>query len=334
MKHRSTGTICAVAALAAVALTAVDAAAQQAEREIGNLNGDVYWARDFDLHVSTFLVTSEGIVLADPIGTEFATWLKRQLSERFDVPVRYVVYSHKDWDHASGGSVFADTARFVAQENVSRHLGMPPAGTPLPESAVAMDGNGNGRVEQAEATGGLQSNFDLYDANHDGALNGAEVIRGPLADVRPPDVTFAERRTLTLGGKRVELIHLPIEHADDNTVVYYPDDDAVFVVDFVLVNRVPFGALAAEIDQAKAIEALDFEYFAPGHGQIGTRADMVRHRQYREDLRDAVAAGILAGRTREDLRANLRLDEYADWEFYNQWGPDNVTGVYDILTAK
>jgi glyoxylase-like metal-dependent hydrolase (beta-lactamase superfamily II) len=315
-------------------VAALPAGAQQAAREIGRLNGDVYWARDFDLHVSVFMVTPEGILVADPIGTEFATWLKGELAERFGLPVRYVVYSHKDWDHASGGVVFADTATFIAQENTPRHLGMPPATTPLPESAAAMDRNGNGRLERGEARGGLANSFALYDADRDGVLSGAEVTRGPLADVRPPDETFASHKTITLGGKRVELIHSPIEHADDNTTIYFPDDDAIFVVDFVLVNRVPFGALVGEIDEAKAIEALDFEYFAPGHGQIGTRADFVAHRQYREDLRDAVAAGIAAGQTLDEIRATVKLEEYAEWEFFEQWGGDNVSGMYGILTSK
>ena len=322
--------------LACMALLALplSSPAQQAEREIGRLNGDVYWARDFDLHVSVFMVTSEGIVLADPIGEEFSQWLKGELEDRFDVPVRYVLYSHKDWDHASGGEVFGDTAQFVAHENTSRHLGMPPVVTPLPESARAMDGNGDGRIELSEAQGGFENNFRLYDANADGRLSGAEITRGPLADVRAPDMTYADRHTINLGGKRVQLIHLPIQHADDNSVIYFPDDDAIFVVDFVLVNRVPFGTLSGEIDQAKSIEELEFEYFAPGHGQIGTRADMVAHRQYREDLRDAVAVGIAAGRSAEELRASLKLEAYENWEFYEQWGPDNVTGMYRILTSR
>ena len=330
MRKRILGLACAATLLAGLP----QAQAQQAQREIGRLNGDVYWARDFDLHLSVFMVTPAGIVVADPIGTEFATWLKSELTARFDVPVRYVLYSHKDYDHASGGAVFADTAQFVAHENTSRHLGMPPATTPLPESARDLDSNGNGRIEQGEARGGLQNNFRLYDADRDGVLSGAEITRGPLAEVRAPDSTYADRKTLTLGGKRVELIHLPIEHADDNSIIYFPDDDSVFVVDFVLVNRVPFGLLAGEIDAARSIEELEFEHFVPGHGQVGTRADMVAHREYREALRAAVSEGIAAGRSLEDMRANLEFPRYADWEFMAQWGPDNITGVYRILTAK
>jgi glyoxylase-like metal-dependent hydrolase (beta-lactamase superfamily II) len=250
------------------------------------------------------------------------------------VPVRYVLYSHKDYDHASGADVFADTAQVVAHENTPRYLGLPPANTPLPESAAALDANKDGRIEQSEARGQLQNLFALHDADRDGALSGAEVTRGPLSDVRAPDITYSTRKTITLGGKRVELIHLPIEHADDNSVILFPDDASVFVVDFALVDRLPFGTLVGETDEIRKIEALSFEHFVPGHGHVGTRADLVAHRRYREELREAVAAGIAAGRTLDELRQSVTMDAYEDWEFYQQWRADNVTGMYRILTAK
>src|SRR5262245_32746235 len=77
-------------------------------QEIGKLTGDTYYAR-MDDYVSVFMVTRDGIVLVEPIGTEMATWLKAELTKRFNVPVKYVIYSHSHWDHASGGSVYADT---------------------------------------------------------------------------------------------------------------------------------------------------------------------------------------------------------------------------------
>jgi glyoxylase-like metal-dependent hydrolase (beta-lactamase superfamily II) len=38
------------------------------------------------------------------------------------VPVRYVVYSHSHSDHASDGEAFADSATFVAHENMLRNM--------------------------------------------------------------------------------------------------------------------------------------------------------------------------------------------------------------------
>src|ERR1700693_3304860 len=114
-------------------------------QEIGKLTGDVYYAR-MDDYVSAFMVTSEGIVLVEPIGTEMATWLKAELAKRFNVPVKYVIYSHSHWDHASGGSVYADTARFIGHENMLKNISMPPANTPLPQNVRAQDTKSNGRI--------------------------------------------------------------------------------------------------------------------------------------------------------------------------------------------
>src|SRR4249920_2238587 len=102
---------------------------QHKGREIGKLTGDVYWAR-MDDYLSAFLVTPEGIVLVEPVGTEFATWLKGELAQRFKVPVKYVIYSHHHWDHASGGAVYRDTVQLVGHANMNAHLLMPPADTP------------------------------------------------------------------------------------------------------------------------------------------------------------------------------------------------------------
>src|SRR5947209_7480287 len=148
-------------------------------QEIGKLTGDVYYAR-MDDYVSVFMVTPEGIVLAEPIGSEMATWLKTELARRFNVPVKYVIYSHYHWDHASGGDAYADTARFIGHENMIKGLKMAPPNTPLPQNVRAQDTNGNGLIEKAEAQGNLKNQFELYDANQDGVLSGAEVVRGPL----------------------------------------------------------------------------------------------------------------------------------------------------------
>ena len=148
-------------------------------REIGQLTGDVYYARSDD-YLSAFMVTPDGIVLVEPVGTEFATWLKGELQRRFGVPVKYVIYSHSHADHSSGAAVFKDTARIIGHEALLGLLAMPPPATQLPQNLRAQDANGNGRLERAEAQAPLAALFDLYDADGDGTLNGAEATRGPL----------------------------------------------------------------------------------------------------------------------------------------------------------
>jgi glyoxylase-like metal-dependent hydrolase (beta-lactamase superfamily II) len=305
-------------------------------REIGKLTGDVYFAR-MDDYLSVFMVTRDGIILVEPIGSEFAAWLKGELAQRFKVPVRYVIYSHSHWDHASGGAVYADTARFVAHENLVKLLAMPPATTPLPQGMRAQDANGNGRIEASEAAGNVKNLFALYDADDDGAVSGAEATRGPLKNVRPPDQTYTDRLTLELGGKRVELLSKPTGHANDNTIVRFVDgSNVLFASDWITVRRLPFGgdvATPEEIALAKSVEAMDFEHFVCSHGMLGKKADVTANIRYREELRDAVAKAIAAGQTVEQAQASVLMDAYKGWEFYAQQRPQNVAGTYRALTA-
>jgi glyoxylase-like metal-dependent hydrolase (beta-lactamase superfamily II) len=303
-------------------------------QEINKLTGDIYYAR-MDDYVSGFMVTPEGIVLVEPIGAEMATWLKAELAKRFNTPVKYVIYSHSHWDHASGGSVYADTARFIGQENMLKNIAMPPANTPLPQNVRAQDTNGNGRIEKTEAQGNIQSFFDLYDANHDGVLSGAEVTRGPIGNVRPPDITYTDRLNINVGGKRVEVISRPIAHADDNTLVRFVDGtNVLFASDWITVHRIPFGQISdVETPMVKAVEAMDFEYFLCSHGAIGKKADVTANIRYREELRAAVAKAVAAGQSLEEAQKSVTMDPYKDWEFYEQQRPQNVAGMYRAVTA-
>jgi len=251
--------------------------------------------------------------------------------------VKYVIYSHHHWDHGSGASVYADTARIIGHEAMLKRLAMPPAETPLPQNVRMQDANGNGRIEASEAQGNIKAQFALYDANRDGVLSGAEVTRGPLAFVVPPDLTYTDRVTITLGGKRVEVLPRPIAHADDNTIVRFVDgSNVLFASDWITVRRVPFGGDVATKDElalVKTVEGLEFEHFVCSHGMLGTKADVIANIQYREELRAAVAKAIAAGQTLEQAQASVTMDAYKDWEFYEQQRPANVAGTYRALTT-
>jgi glyoxylase-like metal-dependent hydrolase (beta-lactamase superfamily II) len=306
-------------------------------REIGKLTGDVYYARGDD-YVSAFMVTPDGIVLVEPVGTEFATWLKGELASRFGVPVRYVIYSHSHADHASGAAVFADTARIIGHDALVGLLAMPPPTTPLPQNLRGQDGNGNGRIERAEAQGQVAALFELYDADADSVLSGAEATRGPLKYVTPPDLTYTGPVNIRLGGKLVEVIPIPTDHAPDNTVVRFVDGSSVvFASDWITNGRVPFGpnvTLPSEIAKIKQVEALDFEHFVCSHGRLGTKADVTANRQYREAVATAVTAAIAAGKTLEQARDTVLMSDYSSWEFYEQQRPQNVAGAYRLLSEN
>jgi glyoxylase-like metal-dependent hydrolase (beta-lactamase superfamily II) len=312
-----------------------DALAQQKPpaRGIVNITGQLYRAQN-DNHYTVFLVTPEGVIMSDPINRDFGRWLKAEIAARHKVPVRYVLYTHKDWDHASGGVVFADTATFVGHANMRAGVALPGGTPPLPENAVKMDANRNGLIERSEAAGGTAGQFDLIDFNRDGILTSNELIRGPVNDVHLPSETFRDRHTVTFGGKRVIMIPLGTAHTNDSTVLYFPDERTVFSADVMQVRRLPQAitpSVGAYIDALRTIQSLDYDHAATGHAMMGTKKDVAQSLQYLEDLATGVAAGIGAGRSLADIQKTLMLDAYKGFERWDTHRTVHIAQVYELL---
>lgn len=302
---------------------------------------------------TVFMVTDEGIVLADPLSPDFARWLKAEFATRFGVPVRYVVYSHYHWDHASGGEVFADTARFVGHQNMQHYLELPPPSTTLDdvvgqyEPVAALDANGDGVVDRNEIPvdfqrfpGSREDQFNGFDANKDGVLSGPEVVRGPISYVYPPDITYSDEVEISLGGKRVKLTWVgDINHSSDNSLITFPDENVMLIVDYIsgrLPNREMDYELGKFEEWMQAIylteeTAKDYDYVVTGHGPVGDWTIVSNWREYLEKLRDAVAAGIAAGQTLEEMQRTITMDEYSGWQGFD-WVDENVLGMYHFLT--
>ena len=151
-----------------------------------------------------------------------------------------------------------------------------------------------------------------------------------------PEITFSDRMQIELGGKRVELIYLGLNHSDNLIVMLFPEERTVFAVDIVARNRLPYRDFPnAFIDQwiesLKALEVMDFDILAPGHGDMGTKADVAAHRQYIETLRAEVLAQVQAGKSLDEIKQRVTMDAYKDWGSYADWQPLNVEGMYRYL---
>jgi glyoxylase-like metal-dependent hydrolase (beta-lactamase superfamily II) len=311
-----------------------DAAAQQPPtRGIVNITGQLYRAQNNN-HYTVFLVTPEGIIMSDPINRDFARYLKAEFATRFKVPVRYVLYTHRDWDHASGGVVFADTAEFVGHRNMLAALAPPAGSPPLTPDAVKMDANRNGLVERSEATGAIAERFEMFDYNRDAVVSGGEIARGSVSDVYPPTTTYTDRHTVTLGGKQVAMHYLGIAHADDSSVLHFPAERAVFSADVMQIKRLPGGLaphVGSWIDALSIVNSLDFEHALTGHALSGTKKDAADSLRYLEDIAKGVAAGVAAGRSLAEIQKSLTLDAYKGFERWDTIREAHIEAVYATM---
>ncbi|MCZ6501745.1 MAG: hypothetical protein O6945_04430 [Gammaproteobacteria bacterium] len=169
-------------------------------------------------------------------------------------------------------------------------------------------------------------------------------MRGIIDKLVPtvlPDITFSDRMTVRLGGKVVELIYAGLSHSDDSVIMHFPEERAVYAVDFVLAKALPYKDLPLSayfypewLDSLHRLEKMDFDILIPGHDSVGTHKDVRDFRHYLEDLESAVIDGIKAGLSIEELQNSIALDEYRDWDLFDDWRALNIEGMYRQLMRK
>lgn len=315
--------------------------------QIVPITGDLYRSGNGAWH-SIFLVTDEGIVLADPLNPGHAEWLRNELDTRFPgKPVKYVIYSHSHWDHVEGAAFFPE-ATVVAHEGVLRNMdGRYPQ---MPGDMI--DRNGNGLFDREDIDIPTLANpgicgmstqfFDQVDVNGDGIVPPEEFQR----NIVKPQLVYSDEMTLTLGGRTVELMHPGRNHGDDMTVIRFPAERVVFATDMIAdalvrddIRSLPSacGPLDGHpIDEwimsYEAVYALDFDIFAGGHGAFFTKADVALPIRFLKDLKMEVQAAIDAGKTLEQMKQEIRLEQYSDWAYYERLREKNIEAAYLNLT--
>jgi glyoxylase-like metal-dependent hydrolase (beta-lactamase superfamily II) len=177
------------------------------------------------------------------------------------------------------------------------------------------------------------------------AADGAIVIahentkRTILGEKRPtavPQITFKKRMTLELGGKTVELRYLGKNHSDNMIVMRFPEERTLFAVDFIPVKTVayrdfPDAYLPEWIESLARVERMDFDILAPGHGRLGTKADVTAFREYMSDLTGQVLEQARMGKSLEETKAAIDLSKYRDWDQFEAWSPLNIDAAYQRI---
>ncbi|MSP67899.1 MAG: MBL fold metallo-hydrolase [Alphaproteobacteria bacterium] len=195
--------------------------------------------------------------------------------------------------------------------------------------------------------------YVIYSHDHADHIGGGEVFADSativahanakghiIAEGRPtavPHVTFADRMTITLGGKEVEIAHLGRNHSDNSIVMRFPAERVVFAVDFAPVKSLawrdfPNGFIEELFVSLERLEAMDYDILAPGHGALGTKADVADHRKYLTELRSEVLSRVRKGMPLEQVKAEVTMPAYAEWGGYKDWLGLNVEGMYRHLS--
>ena len=156
--------------------------------------------------------------------------------------------------------------------------------------------------------------YSHHHADHAGAasLFGKDVVRIGHEETRrlllrdndparpAPDETFSDRRTLRIGGERIELAWHGSNHTPDNSYVHFPDHDTLMLVDIVNCGWAPvyISNLTEDIPGYVAAPAhaltYPWKHYIGGHlGRLGTRDDVTLHQQYMADIDASVRKALV-----------------------------------------
>jgi len=228
--------------------------------------GERVWVRRYALLDQTIgaVAGDDGLLVVDSRmshrrGAELQAEL-RQLG----APVRWLVNTHYHYDHCWGNSAF-EAAESWAHER-------------CPETLLARSEEWRARLIADDPV-----HADEY----------REVI------VVPPAHLFAERTSIDLGGRTVELRYLGRGHTDCDVVVRVPDAGILFAGDLLENGAPPYFDDGFPLDWPATIEALMALVsgpVAPGHGDVADRTfveDQLAALRLVADLGRQVAAGEL-----------------------------------------
>ena len=219
-----------------------------------------------------FVVTSDGVVVFDALGTPSLGWaLLQEIRQRTDKKIRYVIASHYHADHIYGLQAFRDhsDALIVAQERSGEYK----------DNEETADEKASARLDQRRAA--LSPWVD----------NNTRVV--------PPDITFRDRMTITLGDRRLTLLYAGPAHSSSDMMMMVEPDGVLFAGDIVQNSRIPFMnsddvSTTQWLNALGEVEKLDPKFIIPGHGRTSTEARqaIAFTRDYIQYLRSTMTAAV------------------------------------------
>jgi glyoxylase-like metal-dependent hydrolase (beta-lactamase superfamily II) len=142
-----------------------------------------------------------------------------------------------------------------------------------------------------------------------------------------PEETFSDRRTLEIGGERIELVWHGPNHSPDNIFIHLPDHDTLMLVDIVNPGWAPVYIANLTEDVAGYNEAAataltyPWKHYIGGHlGRLGTRDDVTLHQRYMADIAASVKTAL------DTLDPTPYFQKYGE----NVWA--GVKGYLDAVT--
>ena len=261
----------------------------------------------------TVVEQSAGLVVVDAGGTPLSgRRVVQQIRTISAKPVRFLIYTHYHGDHNLGAGAFLKAwpdVRIVSTEATRRNMtGKPMAYVTSYSKGYADTLKSLGAILQdPKAPPALKAGVSHFEASGPGIIAAYKDLKS-----YPADVTFTDHLTLEDADAPVEVMFLGPANTDGDAVVWLPKQRVVASGD-VVTAPVPYAASSFPrtwIEAIRRIEALDYAYLVPGHGELQTdHAYLDRVIGALQSVRDQVGPLAAQGLSLEETRKRVHLDD-------------------------
>lgn len=254
---------------------------------------------------AVIILTQEGVVLIDSgHNPPDSLALNKAVKQLTSQPVRYLINTEPHGDHTTGHFVFSPPAIIVAHE---------------------------GAADSMKKAYNPARNEKLMAASPEmrEAFKGFRLIT--------PHIEYRDKMTLHVGDRTLELYYLKNVHSEADTAIWLPKERVLFAAASVSVRRFnnlrPFVSIPDTLNNIKMMKALSPEVVVPGHGQPGTAKVLDDMERYYNLLLERVGQMARAGKSLEEIKKELRMPEYEDWEGKDRF-PNNIEAAYRAVKGS
>lgn len=182
-------------------------------------------------------------------------------------PPTLVVNSHWHADHVLGNQAFAPSAEFIGTERTRELMLTHRIAERLPPQLAALEERLAGETDEAARAAIAET---VSEARH---------LMAALPSLRRvyPGVLFERRLTLHGSRRRVEVLCYGGGHTRSDVFLHLPDDRVALMGDLVMGGVMPLVAHGDAREWRRILDevrVLDVERIVPGHGPVGSPADL------------------------------------------------------------
>lgn len=246
-----------------------------------------------------------------PIAAQDLKMAAEQLTGR---PASCVIISHAHNDHWLGNQVFPDHTPIIATHKTRTEMFMFAEDIKeIQENPSLLEEMIREYEERLKTETDERQRASLEKATSRDRY-GLEAL--PTLELRFPNQTFDGKIVFYGTRRKAELLTQGGGHTKSDCYLVLPAERLTFMGDLGFFQCQPFmGYCNPELWKAQLdrMELSDFEIFVPGHGPLGTKADIALQKRYINYLEDWVARIVSEGGSVEEVLEQSLPEPFDDW---------------------